>query len=324
MADVNFDEFESGSDAPDGVVRGRAWVNVAGALTSLALIVGLGVWGYRIAVRDVMGIPVVRALEGPMRVAPDDPGGNVAAHQGLSVNEVAASGAASPPAARLVLAPSPVALAPDDAPGLAVGVPVMVEAAPSAVRLVSAAGGAPDSNANVLALAEALASGGLPPSAPDSVVADDGNLDRVALPAATSTAAPAIGDPQTPVSPDAGTAVARSLRPRLRPDVIPVAVFGGAAGLVAEVDAATLTVGTRLVQLGAFDDAEAARAEWDKLSGRFGDLLADKSRVVQAAQSGGRTFFRLRAHGFANEDDTRRFCSALLAENAACIPVTLR
>ena len=46
--------------------------------------------------------------------------------------------------------------------------------------------------------------------------------------------------------------------------------------------------------------------------------------VVQSAQSGGRTFYRLRAHGFAGEDDARRFCAALLAENAACIPVAQR
>ena len=61
-----------------------------------------------------------------------------------------------------------------------------------------------------------------------------------------------------------------------------------------------------------------------KLQSRFGDLIATKSMVVQSAQSGGRTFYRLRAHGFTGEDDARRFCAALLAENAACIPVAQR
>ena len=77
-----------------------------GALMSVALIDGLGVWGYQLAVRDVSGVPVVRALEGPMRVAPDDPGGEQAEHQGLAVNNVAAEGVAAGPAgpgrARLV------------------------------------------------------------------------------------------------------------------------------------------------------------------------------------------------------------------------------
>jgi hypothetical protein len=53
-------------------------------------------------------------------------------------------------------------------------------------------------------------------------------------------------------------------------------------------------------------------------------LLTGKTRIVQAAQSGGRTFYRLRAMGFADEADSRRFCSALVAERAACIPVAVR
>ena len=73
------------------------------------------------------------------------------------------------------------------------------------------------------------------------------------------------------------------------------------------------------MQLGAFDDRDEARGTWAGLQARFGDLLASKSMVIEAAQSGGRTFYRLRAHGFAGEDDARRFCSALIAENAACI-----
>ena len=69
---------------------------------------------------------------------------------------------------------------------------------------------------------------------------------------------------------------------------------------------------------------EAARADWARLTTRFGDLMAGKAMVVQSAQSGGRAFYRLRAQGFENEDDARRFCAALLAENAACIPVAHR
>ena len=48
---------------------------------------------------------------------------------------------------------------------------------------------------------------------------------------------------------------------------------------------------------------------------------AGLTMVVQPAESGGRTFYRLRAHGFDGEDDARRFCSAFVSENAVCIPV---
>ena len=90
------------------------------------------------------------------------------------------------------------------------------------------------------------------------------------------------------------------------------------------MDADTIPLGTRLAQLGAFDSAEVARAEWDRLAGRFGDFLDGKQRVIQRAESGGRTFYRLRAMGFADLGDARRFCSALVAERAECIPVVTR
>ena len=58
-------------------------VNLAGALGSVALVLSLGYWGWELAVRDVRGVPVVRALEGPMRTAPEEVGGRVIDHQGL-------------------------------------------------------------------------------------------------------------------------------------------------------------------------------------------------------------------------------------------------
>ena len=69
---------------------------------------------------------------------------------------------------------------------------------------------------------------------------------------------------------------------------------------------------------------DIARAEWDQLSQRFADYMGGKARVIQEAESGGRTFYRLRAMGFDDINDARRFCSVLVAENADCIPVTTR
>ena len=47
-----------------------------GRSSRLALVVGIGVWGYKLLVRDVSGVPVVRAVEGPMRIQPENPGGS--------------------------------------------------------------------------------------------------------------------------------------------------------------------------------------------------------------------------------------------------------
>ena len=123
-----------------------------------------------------------------------------------------------------------------------------------------------------------------------------------------------------------------SLRPQVRPSGPQVASLDTSAAATpaatdagnAEVSPDAIPAGTRLVQLGAFDSPEVARAEWDRLSQRFAGYLDDKQRVVQRAKSGGRTFYRLRAMGFADLSDARRFCSTLVAGNADCIPVVTR
>jgi hypothetical protein len=126
-----------------------------------------------------------------------------------------------------------------------------------------------------------------------------------------------------------GPGVRHSLRPKRRPAtravVTPAALTTQSADTASEeVDAANLPAGTRLAQLGAFDSAEVAREQWDQLQNRFSAYLGDKKRVVQKASSGGRVFYRLRAMGFEDIADARRFCSALVAENADCIPVVTR
>ncbi len=289
--------------------RGQRLVTLAGAVGSVALVAGLGWWGYDLAVRDARGVPVVRALEGAMRVAPTDPGGEVADYQGLAVNDVAADGAAAPPADRLVLAPPPVELSLEDGPGLE-GVTPPAAAEESArldapVDTVPVIAGGQDAAVEA-ALAEAL---GLDEAVPENVV-ETAALDAQGLP------------------PPEG-AITRSPRPMPRPETRPAAPAGAGAAAATParpevVDSATLPPGTRLVQFGAFDSAEEAEAQWMKLAGRFGALMEGKKMVIEPAESGGRTFWRLRAVGFEDESDSRRFCAVFEAENIKCIPVAQR
>ncbi|MBT8474801.1 MAG: hypothetical protein KJO78_04940, partial [Alphaproteobacteria bacterium] len=115
MANMYYeDDFSSYDDS--AALQMATVANWAGALISLALIVGLAVWGYQLLVRDVTGVPVVRALEGPMRITPTDPGGQQAEYQGLSVTRVGVEGAAERETERVVLAPAPLELAEEDLP----------------------------------------------------------------------------------------------------------------------------------------------------------------------------------------------------------------
>ena len=311
-------------------------LNIAGGLSSLALVVGLGYWGYRLAVRDVSGVPVIQAMEGPMRIVPEDPGGEIMDHQGLAVNNVAEVGIAAPTPEKLILAPRPVELTDEDRAGLASGLSgqlmpglesasAPVEALTGNSDLVLAAAPPTESQSPTevaidAALAEAL--GDVPVAETEPLVelseepAPEGaisvSIRPKARPGSRAAAAPAEMAAAVTAPAEAAAAV-----------TAPTETAAAAAAVAAanEIDPATIVPGTRLVQFGTFDTAEEARAEWVRLQGRVGELLAEKGLVVQPAESGGRTFYRLRAYGFESEDDARRFCSAFVAQDLVCIPV---
>ncbi|TCL09703.1 sporulation related protein [Shimia isoporae] len=301
-------------------------VNRAGGLLSIGLVVGACVWGYQILSRDVSGVPVVRALEGPMRVQPEDPGGSQADHQGLAVNDVAAVGSAAKPADRLVVAPPPISIDSETPRARSTVVPNVRSDDLQEVEVSAAAPiVAPEpidtsKPLSVEELAAQLAAGAKPLSREEVAEAKPVQVSLSAVDEAVKEAA------QAPKQEIVG-GLKRSLRPKLRPADLSTRTASASPTIdVAPktMDAADIPAGTRMVQLGAFASPEIAAKEWDKLLGRFDAYLSDKTRVIQKASSGGRTFYRLRAMGFADVSDSRRLCSALKAENADCIPVTTR
>lgn len=287
MAEANFHEFVAGAHAPRAAI-GRL-LNMAGAISTLVLVAGVAVWGYRLAVRDANGVPVIMAMEGPIRVAPDEAGGKVAAHVGLSVNRIAAEGSAGEVPERIVLAEPPVGLEPDDAPGIGAAAPAQPTEA--------------DTLARTLALADELAR-----QAAAEIAAEEASGDAPPLP---------------------GNVVQRSPRPMPRPGMAEGAItnttrVSAQIPAAAEIDPSALPAGTRLAQIGAFDDVDSARKEWTRVSTQHAALFEGKSRVIQPANAAGRTFYRLRVQGFETEDDSRRFCSAIEAGDLRCNSVTVR
>ena len=307
----------SGQSGPaaqgEAPVRLGTVVNWAGALVSLGLVVGMAVWAFQLTMRDVSGVPVIRALEGPMRVPPADPGGTQAEHQGLAVNRIAEGGEAAPVPDRLVLAPPPVDLE-------AVSFASSSQAAPTVSVAPAPAPTPSEISAGTQALIDRLIERAEPlPGAPAAEVAAAAAPVVDIVPAAAR------------VIPASVPGVARSLRPEGRPAAIaaralaaPTQVAAARPVAVEEITPDTLAEGTRLVQLGAFDTPDIARAEWERLTGLFPDYFVGRARVIQEASSGGQAFYRLRAHGFEDLAASRRFCAALMAQSAPCIPVTVR
>ncbi|MGI3184960.1 SPOR domain-containing protein [Nioella aestuarii] len=322
MADIEYYDEPASRYGSEGAVTTSGMsiiVNWIGAMMSVCLIVGLAIWAWQLTVRDVSGVPVIRALEGPMRVAPENPGGSVADHQGLAVNRITEGAEAAPAAERIVLAPAPLDIEEID-----------LSSASLPTETGPAASGTGE---ETLALIDRLLEDASPLEPLDPVV-EPGNAAAV-NPVDAAVAEALTGTPRPVIEVISSTipGVSRSLRPLSRPEnVVLVASLDPAVpaaaqpvtGSVNEIEAEGLATGTRLVQLGAFDDAETAREEWTRLARLYPDFFSDKDRVIQRAVSGGRAFFRLRAHGFDDLSDARRFCTALNAQGAPCIPVTVR
>lgn len=337
----------------DGVMgRVARLTHYLGAVASIGLMGTLGVWGYQLVMRDVSGVPVIRAVEGDARVAPAEPGGELTERTGLAVNQVA-GGTEAAPVETVAIAPAPTAL---DGQDVAMGELGATAQDPSVVSDEPVA----DPSAATVAMTDAE-SARLAAVATDEGAADQAGVPAVAPMEADSVAASAAvtdvaGQPTqdtaiTAALAEAGAvpAVTTPTRPLPRPRRIaaassaPVATDATAAPVAAEtaaepvpdetpeaaaepapVKTATVASGAPLVQIGAFDSGSIAESEWARVSGRYGDLFSGKAPVVQEHKAGGRTFYRLRVAGFESRDEARKFCAALIAAGADCIPAVAK
>ena len=328
MAAINYNDY--GDSSHGGTLS--AVLNWAGALLSILLIAGLATWGWKLWVRDVTGVPVVRALEGPMRVAPDEPGGLASNYQGLTVNRIAEERVDVAPSDQLVLAPEPSGLdAEEDLPMAAL--PSIEEAADAGTFETAEITATPQiedalpaADAEVAALDDSSVEA-LVPVLPDSGTSDAVLPEGQALSATDLAVQLALGTgdlkreaPDTKIVAAAHVPV-RTPRPLIRPANLRVVSAPAINPVNGEIDATTIPAGTRLVQLGAYASAEEARVEWASRLAMFGDYMVGKERIVQEAETGGRSFYRLRAMGFTDLADARRFCAVLVADGANCIPV---
>lgn len=287
------------------------------AAVSLALIVGMGVWGYKLMVRDVNGVPVVRALEGEARVAPEDPGGELASYRGLAVNTIAAEGEAAAPPDRIVLAPAPVDLTDEDQP-IVPGDAVLKAAQPAAPE--------PEVLEPTLTSLSVEES----PLELNDVETVSGSTEDVAAAEMDEVPTPELtGIKSSPLPAPRPKRVAAAAPAQVSAtDAVDLSGIAGdiaaALGAVDEIAPADIAPNTRLVQFGAYPDAEVARSEWERIAANYDEYMVGKSRVIEKAEAGGRTFYRLRALGFEDAADSARFCAALTALDQTCVPVAHR
>jgi len=133
-----------------------------------------------------------------------------------------------------------------------------------------------------------------PPAAP--APAPPAQQAAARLPAPTpATQAPSAQAPsaQAPVAPNAPAAGA------------PAATTPPPSGRVA-------------VQLAAVGTHQEAMAEWERLKRRAPEFLGNRRPQVVPLERDGKTFFRLRTDGFADQAAARGFCEQLRARGLSC------
>ena len=281
------------------------WV---GAALSLSLLTGAIGWSYQLIVRDINQIPIVRAQLGPLRVAPDDPGGLTAANQGLSVTQLAVN---ERPllSDEIFLAPAAEVLSEEN-------VALQISEENSSLTNKEKFDTLEVSTENSLdlkILPEQNATG-LAPNNEAVLSTAAFSPKKLEIENAVSLALSLTNEVDSSFN---------SLRPKIRPVVLNQIQTDNIAQSKANELVVTAPIGSAVVQLGAFESKSSAQIEWQRLEALLGSVLTSKNMMVQKAESGGRVFYRLRAFGFDDLSDARQFCSAV-NDKVACIPVVTR
>ena len=281
------------------------WV---GAALSLSLLTGAIGWSYQLIVRDINQIPIVRAQLGPLRVAPDDPGGLTAANQGLSVTQLAVN---ERPllSDEIFLAPAAEVLSEEN-------VALQISEENSSITDKEKFDILEVSTENSLDLkilpeqnATGLASNN------EAVLSTAAfSPKKLEIENAVSLALSLTNEVDSSFN---------SLRPKIRPIAVNQIQTVNIAHSATNELVTALPVGSAVVQLGAFESKSLAQIEWQRLEALLGSVLTSKNMVIQKAESGGKVFYRLRAFGFDDLSDARQFCSAV-NDKVACIPVVTR
>ena len=275
-----------------------------GAVLSLSLLAGAIGWSYKLVVRDINQIPIVRAQLGPLRVAPDNPGGLTAANQGLSVTQLSVN---EKPllSDEINLAPAAEILNEETSASLLREVDKLNQIDETyEIKEINAE--------NTISLdGSSGAMKGETASKTESLVAQVAfSQKKVEIENAVSLALSITSEFDPSLT---------SLRPKTRPR----SVQQNRELIVSKEPMSKLPIGSAIVQLGAFDSKSLAESEWRRFEKLLGSILAPKQMIIQKAESGGKIFYRLRASGFNDISDARQFCTAI-SDKVACIPVVTR
>ena len=284
--------------------------SIFGAVISLNLILWAGYWTYNIISRDINGIPIVAAQPGPLRVAPDTPGGIEAENIELAVTKIASQ--ELPPNPKAVeLAPSTEKLTPDD---------LTIFQAIRQKKIID----------RQAALNNQIHLGVIEPNIskeislePVNSVTNTANYSITENQSELVTAALALA-----LKPSVDNLTRNSfaqknkfkrIKPRPRPgSLLESNIFSNETAIRPALT--SVETGLAVVQFGTFETETVAFEEWDRLSKNLSVILDGRPKYVERIKRNGNEIYRLRLGGFVDIDDASRFCSAVISQEN-CVPV---
>ena len=288
-----------------------SFFSIFGAVISLNLILWAGYWAYNLISRDINGIPIVAAQPGPLRIAPDVPGGIEAENIELAVTKIASQELPPNPQA-VELAPYTAKLSADD---------ITINQALKQKKLIDSQIGKITQGHLQAVEAELSNEISLVPiktsiESTDYTIADN----QSELVAAALALALKPNNDQLSNKVMSANIKSYMIKPMPRPGSLrtnPTSLNSKNSFLPI---LGSVETGLAVVQFGSFENKQLAITEWDRLSENLSVILDDRPKFVERIQRNGNEIYRLRLGGFVNIDDASRFCSAVISQEN-CVPV---
>jgi cell division septation protein DedD len=234
---------------------------------------------------------------GPMKVAPDNPGGTQIPHKDITIYQSLNENSKESKVERILPPPEQPMTPPSAAPAPGTG---QGAAGDSRVRSADTAPGA------------------TPPSAPPVIAAPETPSARSLIPHSTP---PAASPKDQQLALNTPTAKKQEAKPAEREVRAAPVKPAPAPAATPEPKVASLSPGAYKVQIGSVSSEEQASRLWKVQSGKSGGLLDKLAMNVEKTVIKGKAYYRIQAGPLRDADSARKLCDELKQRQIGCFVV---
>lgn len=264
------------------------FLNILAAVSSISIFGILVWWGVTLSQLNPNDIPVIRKVNGPARISPDEPGGKQADHQGLSVNEVQSVNGASKVVDKVYLAPKPRPFQAEDIAGLNREKPSDLNMKIGQVPILKDQNISPE----IKFSSEQVN--------PEQSKVDENNSDDLDVKVTSK-----ILTEKKPLIKN------KSMTPQIRPKKL-------------EIISTNKLTQNIMAELGKFDNDVVATVQLQNIKKIHTDFLLNKDLLIEEENNGNKIKYFLRVKSFENINDVENFCIEIKKQGTVCTPIFLQ